>query len=94
MRKVVDLSIPYLLLFVQLGIGIGLGYCFVKALKYMIAFAMLSFLAAMVLSIQLPDFTKKLFALAKEFLFSLLTLLVGPLAVGFVIGAVIALVRG
>ncbi len=93
-------SKPLLVLILQFILGVGLGYVSVKAFKYVIAFIILLLLGALLslwsiseqahaLMSELGDLARRLIGL----LVALGILTVGPLSVGFLIGALLALVK-
>jgi len=93
-------SKPLLVLILQFILGVGLGYVSVKAFKYVIAFIVLLLLGALLslwsiseqayaLMSELGDLARRLMGL----LVALGILTVGPLSVGFLIGALLALVK-
>ncbi|MEM2006141.1 MAG: hypothetical protein QW154_00660 [Sulfolobales archaeon] len=85
---------------IQFLLGLGLGYVSVKALKYIIAFIALlvlgSFLSVWSLGGSVDATLGYLGTLAssvKNLLFVLGLITVGPVSVGFIVGALIALLR-
>jgi hypothetical protein len=93
-------SKPLLVLILQFILGVGLGYVSVKAFKYVLAFIILLLLGALLslwslseqahaLMSELGDIARRLIGL----LIALGILTVGPLSIGFLIGALLALVR-
>lgn len=85
---------------IQFLLGLGLGYVSVKAIKYVLAFIALlvlgSFLSVWSLGGSIETTLKNLSELAglvKNFLFVLGLMTVGPVSVGFLLGALIALLR-
>lgn len=85
---------------IQFLLGLGLGYVSVKALKYVLAFIALialgSFLSVWSLGGSIDTTLKylgDLASVAKNLLFVLGLLTVGPASVGFILGALIALLR-
>lgn len=85
---------------IQFLLGLGLGYVSVKALKYVLAFiailALGSFLSVWSLGGSM-DATLKylgdLAGVAKNLLLVLGLVTVGPVSVGFIVGALVALLR-
>ncbi|MCC6034388.1 MAG: hypothetical protein LM567_02680 [Desulfurococcaceae archaeon] len=93
-------SKPLLVLILQFILGVGLGYVSVKAFKYVLAFIILLLLGALLslwslseqahaLMSELGDIARRLIGL----LIALGILTVGPLSIGFLIGALLALVK-
>lgn len=85
---------------IQFLLGLGLGYVSVKVLKYIVAFIALlilgSFLSVWSLGTSIDDALKYFGELAgtvKNLLFVLGLVTVGPVSVGFILGALIALLR-
>ncbi|MEM1623820.1 MAG: hypothetical protein QW780_05450 [Sulfolobales archaeon] len=85
---------------IQFLLGLGLGYVSVKALKYIIAFIALlvlgSFLSVWSLGGSVEATLGYLGTLAsnvKNLLFLLGLMTVGPVSIGFIVGALIALLR-
>ncbi|MEM0027564.1 MAG: hypothetical protein QXT53_06765 [Ignisphaera sp.] len=90
----------YLVMFIQFLLGLALGYVSVKALKYILAFIAILALGTLLSIWSLgaaPSDVLKTIGLSIESLKSLATLLglmtIGPVSVGFIIGALIALLR-
>jgi len=84
----------------QFAVGFGLGYVAAKALKYVLAFAALLVLGS-ALSLwsvgkspeSLLESAKQLLAAAKELAVVLGIMTVAPVTAGFVVGAVVGLLR-
>lgn len=85
---------------VQFLLGLGLGYVSVKALKYIIAFIAIlvlgSFLSVWSLGASVDSALRnlgELVGVAKNLLLLLGIMSVGPVSIGFILGALIALLR-
>lgn len=90
----------YIVIFIQFLVGLALGYVSVKALKYILAFIAILALGTLLSVWSLgttPSDVLKTVGLTVEGLKSLAILLglmtIGPVSVGFIIGALIALLR-
>lgn len=86
--------------FLQFLLGIALGYVFVKALKYILAFIGILLLGSALSAWSLgtlPEDIMSRLGVSLETLRKLLVwftaILVGPVAAGFIIGAIIALIK-
>jgi uncharacterized membrane protein (Fun14 family) len=85
---------------VQFLLGLGLGYVSVKALKYVLAFIAIlvlgTFLSVWSLGATPSAVLQNLgsaAALAKDFAIALGLMTIGPVSVGFVVGAILGLMK-
>lgn len=93
-----------IVLLIQFVLGFLLGYISIKALKYIIAFVVILVLGVLLnvwtLSLSLENLTRGMgeyASKAKDLIFGLAgtlgLLTIGPVAIGFIIGALIAWIR-
>jgi len=89
-----------IVILIQFILGLALGYISVKALKYILAFIAIlvlgTFLSVWRLGSSMTEVFKTLSSvaeIAKNFAIVLGLITVGPISIGFIIGAVIALIK-
>jgi len=85
---------------VQFLLGLGLGYVSVKALKYILAFIAILVLGAFLSVWSLGTTPLEVFqslgsaaSLVKDFAMALGLMTIGPVSVGFIVGAILGLMK-
>ncbi len=85
---------------IQFFLGLALGYISIKAIKYILAFIAILILGTFLSVWSLGTSTAEVFRtisnvieVAKSFAIMLGLLTIGPISIGFIIGAVVALIK-
>jgi len=89
-----------IVMLVQFLLGLGLGYVSVKALKYILAFIAILVLGTFLSVWSLGTTSLEVFqslgsatSLVKDFAMALGLMTIGPVSVGFIIGAILGLMK-
>ncbi|MCS7111717.1 MAG: hypothetical protein N3E36_07365 [Sulfolobales archaeon] len=90
----------FIVILIQFFLGLALGYISIRAIKYVLAFIAILILGSFLSVWSLGTSTVEVFKsisdiieVAKNFAVVLGLLTVGPISIGFVIGAIVALVK-
>ena len=99
-REIIATPQGIIVFLIQFTIGLLLGYLVVKALKYILAIVALLVLGSMLSVWSLEGLSKSTLErlgltleTLKSVVFALMTILVGPVAVGFIIGVIVGILR-
>lgn len=89
-----------IVMLIQFLLGLALGYISVKAIKYILAFIAILVLGTFLSIWSLGTSTTEVFktlsdiiGIAKNFAVVLGLLTIGPISIGFIIGAIVALIK-